>query len=207
MSLFMSLSCQAYFKNISVSGFRTGIALGGSLMTVALDGVGISEAEVGLNITDKMAQIRGLTTSESVSLPVSLHGTASVVLIDSMLKLNTHTPAGPAAAIDNRNATQLYVRNVSVSPDATAIATPEAAKDIAGPHVLEYSQSAPMSAFVDAARTSPFLGIPIPTTPVTPEVVDTTEWTVFDTSACGVHNGTEILQAVIDSGVKCLAAQ
>lgn len=200
------LGGQAYFKNVSVSGFQTGIALGGSLMTVALDGVRVSEVEVGVNITDKMAQIRGLYTTETVLLPMSLHGTASVVLIDSMLKLKNPvgTADGPTAAIDNRNGTQLYVRNVSTSPEATAILAPLKQDNIQGPHVIEYSLSRSISPFANAARTSPFLHLPVPDTPATPDVDSAEEWTVFDTNVCGVHNGTEILQAVIDSGVKYL---
>jgi hypothetical protein len=199
------LGGQAYFKNLTVTGFKTGIALGGSMMTVALDGVTVSDAEVGVNVTDKIAQIRGLVTTPTVGLPVSLHGTASLVLIDSALELSLSARGDDKVhiAIDNRNGTQLYARNVSVSEGAIAVAEPAQSNDVAGPHVAEYSQSAPVSAFADAPTSSPFLRTEIPLTP--PEgYVAADEWTVFDTSVCGVHNGTEILQQVVDSGVENL---
>eukprot|EP00039_Didymoeca_costata_P023068 m.347828 g.347828 ORF g.347828 m.347828 type:complete len:808 (-) comp34282_c0_seq1:54-2477(-) len=186
------LGGQAYFKNIFVDGFRTGINLGGALMTVALENITVAYANIGVNVTDKMAQIRVLSTDGSVALPIVTQGSASLVVIDSRLDTSGHI------AIDNIKGTQLFVRNVTTS---ASVAVREPLNTTTpGPLVKEFSHHPPISAFSDAPKTSPFLNVQIPTAPTVP-VVAKDAWEVFDISNCGKHNGTQILQAVIDSGV------
>jgi hypothetical protein len=186
------LGGQCYFKNVSVLGFKTGIELGGSLMTVAFLRVSVAEATIGLAATDKMVQARHFTTAASVANPIVLNGAASLVLIDSTLD-----GTGPIA-IDNRNGTQLFVRNVTTVGPSVAIAEPDST--VHGPHVSEFVHHAEISAFPGSApATSPFGGVVIPDPPDMPPLPPG-GWTVFDTTACGMHNGTEVLQAVLDSG-------
>eukprot|EP00040_Diaphanoeca_grandis_P012496 m.63343 g.63343 ORF g.63343 m.63343 type:complete len:675 (-) comp23270_c0_seq1:50-2074(-) len=192
------LGGQIYFSNIRISGFQTGFALGSGLMTAALENITIDNATVGINVTDKMAQIRGLTTSKTVSQPVVMLGAASVIVIDSTLDGDGSSPS-----INNVACAQLYVRNVQVPSTHTQPAIMDCGSKVNGPLVKEHSHFSPLSNFDGSPTTSTFLTTPIRSVPNTEDIADTV-WTVFNLDTVSFKNATQIIQAVIDSGVENL---
>ena len=187
-----------YFRRISVEGFRVGMNFSSGVIGAALEHCSVRQAEIGLQLTDKLLSVRNLTTDETVLQPVLVRGKdASLILIDSTLDATLLEADGraPTAAVVSPDGAQLFLRNVTVGSGLGAVVNDTG--NIVKRLVDEYSHSAPFSLFEGSPRTSSFHGVAIADTPsITHDLPHT--WRVLNVDQLDKATATVALQSAID---------
>ena len=159
----------------------------GYLMTLPMEHCSVTDARIGVALSEKGMQLRGFRTT-NVSRPVVASGNfTSLIVLDSTLS----AAAGSSGVAIESAGGQLWARNVSTPGFATAISTD---RHSVADGTDEYLYATPLSLFPGAAAKS--TGLPIEDPP--PRVDDPPEeWAVVDLDA--QEDDTAAIQQAIDS--------
>lgn len=185
-----------FVKNVSVTGFDTGIATAHGVNGVVFENITLSgQHQVGWHNDGQPITVRGLHSTNAVSALQQEHWGGLFTLIDATL-----TGVGAASSLPaiHLQAGSLFVRNLAVPGYASAIQkdSQAAPESVPGPLVREWASArAPGS----GPRS---LGLPVKETPEVPWD-DLKDWAVitdFGAQMDGQTDDSDALQRAIDSG-------
>ena len=184
-------------KNVTIDGFKTGIACSGAVNSQTLEHITLrNQSQVGIHNNGQCVSIRDLNFAGSVPAVQSDYGVFT--LVDSIL-------AGSGVASTQTAVTSgetLFARNIVTSGYAQAVSsTYPAAKTAAGPTVAEFVSAPILSLFPSPQKS---LNLPVSETPIAPQD-DPNAWAnVRAFRQIADADDTDAVQRAIDSGAATL---